>query len=115
MIGSRILSIVFNDAKMVSATYMAFIQGGGIFIPTDTSFQLGEKLIALIDLPGNSESQLVTGIVVWIDSAKAEKSGSRGVGIQLQESDSKVRLMIESCIASLASSKKGSTGLLFAN
>lgn len=93
---------------------MPFIQGGGLFIPTETLFQLGEKLIALIELPGNAGTHLVTGLVVWIDSAKGEKQGSRGIGIQITETDNKVRLMIESCIAPLSGSE-GTTSLLLAS
>ena len=50
--GSRsgILSLTIKDKAVLYAAYMPFIKNGGLFIPTNKQYKLGEEVFLLLNL-----------------------------------------------------------------
>ena len=51
---------------MLYAAYMPFIKNGGLFIPTNKSYKLGDEVFMLLNLMDEQEKIPVAGKVVWI-------------------------------------------------
>lgn len=46
-------------------SYMSFIQGGGIFVPTTDNYAMGEQCLLVLKLPEHDELT-IPSLVVWI-------------------------------------------------
>ncbi len=66
--------------------YMSFVEGGGIFVPTDDAYSLGEEVFVRVDLP-DSGSKGIAGKVVWITPKGARSPRVPGIGIQISKQD----------------------------
>ena len=52
-----ILSLTIKDRAVLYAAYMPFVRNGGLFVPTNKRYELGEEvfiLLALMDEPEKS-------------------------------------------------------------
>ncbi len=67
---------------MLHSSYMPFLKGGGIFIPTEKSFELGDEVFLLLTLMDDPERFAITGKVVWINYRTTPGGRQMGVGIQ---------------------------------
>ena len=84
MAGPRqgVISLAIKDKAMLHASFMPFINGGGIFIPTEKSFELGDEVFLLLTLLEDPERFAITGKVVWINYRTTPGGRQMGVGIQ---------------------------------
>ena len=63
---SGILSLTIKDKAVLYAAYMPFVQNGGLFIPTNKQYKLGEEVFLLLNLMDEPEKIPVAGKIVWI-------------------------------------------------
>lgn len=61
-----ILSLTIKDKSVLYAAFMPFIKHGGLFIPTNKSYKLGDEVFMLLNLMDEPEKIPVAGKVVWI-------------------------------------------------
>lgn len=61
-----ILSLTIKDKAALYAAYMPFIVNGGLFIPTNKSYGLGEEVFMLLTLMDDKERLPVAGKIIWI-------------------------------------------------
>lgn len=61
-----ILSLTIKDKSVLYAAYMPFIRNGGLFIPTNKTYKLGDEVFMLLNLMDEPEKIPVAGKVVWI-------------------------------------------------
>lgn len=100
-----ILSLTIKDKNALYAAFMDFIVGGGLFIPTNKRYNLGDEVFMLLSLIGESERIPVAGKIIWITPIGAEGSRTNGVGVQFNEQDGgATRAKIETYLAGSASS-----------
>jgi len=66
----------------LNLSYMPFIKDGGLFIPTNDSFVLGDFVVVDLQLPGQHDIQRIEGKVIWITPMNALYQIYSGVGIQ---------------------------------
>ena len=78
--GAGIQTLQFKDKAQLYASYMPFIKGGGLFIPTAKVPKLGDELFAVIILPDDAERMPLTSKVVWINH---RTQGHRPAGFAL--------------------------------
>lgn len=95
----RLLSVAFEDAKVLQAAYMPFIKNGGLFIPTVERFDLGDEVFVMLRLPGDGSGIPLAGRVVWITPEGAQGGREAGIGVQLNERDNLARQCIEEHLA----------------
>ncbi|MBK8508904.1 MAG: PilZ domain-containing protein [Candidatus Competibacteraceae bacterium] len=77
-----VISLAIKDKAMLHASYMPFIKGGGIFISTEKSFELGDEVFLLLTLLEDPERFAITGKVIWINYRTTPGGRQMGVGIQ---------------------------------
>ena len=95
-----ILSLTIKDKSALYAAYMPFIKGGGLFIPTKKSYQLGEEVFMLLTLMNETEKIPVAGKIVWITPPGAQGNRAAGIGVQFSDQDEGVaRNKIEGYLA----------------
>lgn len=102
-----VLSLTIKDKNALYAAYMPFVKGGGIFVPSNRSYKLGEEVFMLLTLMDSKEKIPVAGHVVWVTPAGAQGSRTAGIGIQFSEKDSGIaRNKIEGILASALNSDR---------
>lgn len=95
-----ILSLAIKDKGALYAAYMSYIKGGGIFIPTNKDYTLGEEVFMLLNLMEETEKMPVVGKVIWINPKGAQGNCVPGIGVQFTDNDGKaVRNKIETYLA----------------
>lgn len=76
------LKLVIQNQIELNFSYLSFIKNGGLFIPTDNAFQLGDEVHIDLNLPGHIEVDQVEGRVVWISPANSVYQVFPGIGVQ---------------------------------
>jgi len=94
-----ILSLTIKDKSVLYAAYMPFIKNGGLFIPTNKNYRLGDEVFMLLSLMDEAEKIPVAGKVVWITPKGAQGNRAAGVGVQFNEGDNSARNQIETHLA----------------
>lgn len=98
-----ILSLTIKDKNALYAAYMEYVENGGLFIPTNKRYNLGDEVFMLLNLMGESERIPVAGKIVWITPKGAEGSRATGVGVQFSDQDGgTARTKIETYLAGTA-------------
>ena len=93
------------DTRSLYQVYMPFIEGCGVFYPTDETYQIGQDVFVFLTLPDDLGKFAVSGRIVWLNPPK--KSGKRvpGIGIQLLGRDvPKIRETVEKVLSKLQDS-----------
>ena len=83
-----VLSLSIKEKSALFAAYMPFIKGGGLFIPTNKSYNMGEEIFMLLTLMADPSKLPVSGKVVWVTPAGAHGSRTQGVGVQFALNES---------------------------
>ncbi|MXR31159.1 PilZ domain-containing protein, partial [Pseudomonas sp. PICF6] len=73
-----ILSLTIKDKSVLYAAYMPFIKNGGLFIPTNKNYRLGDEVFMLLSLMDEAEKIPVAGKVIWMTPKGAQ--GNRAAG-----------------------------------
>ncbi len=82
-----ILSLTIRDKGALYAAYMPFVKNGGLFIPTNKNYKLGDEVFMLLTLMDDTEKLPVAGRIVWITPKGAQGNRAAGVGVQFSEQD----------------------------
>lgn len=89
------MSLTIKDKGVLYAAYMPFVKNGGLFIPTNKNYQLGDEVFLLLNLMEEPEKLPIAGKVVWITPRGAHGNRASGIGVQFSENDIAVRNKIE--------------------
>jgi len=84
---SSVLSLTIRDKSSLQSSYMPFVKGGGLFIPTSRQYQMGEEVFMLLTLLDQPEKLPVAGVVCWITPDGAQGGRKAGVGVRFAEKD----------------------------
>jgi type IV pilus assembly protein PilZ len=103
---SGILSLTIKDKAVLYAAYMPFIQGGGLFIPTNKQYQLGEEVFMLLKLMEEPEKIPVAGKVIWVTPKGAQGNKVAGIGVQFTGDDTVAKNKVETYLAGALSSDR---------
>lgn len=94
------MSLAIKDKGSLYAAYISFIESGGIFIPTNKDYKLGEEIFMLLTLMEETEKMPVVGKVIWINPKGAQGHCVPGIGVQFTDKDGQtVRNKIETYLA----------------
>tara|TARA_B100001248_G_C27227527_1_gene383217 strand:+ start:248 stop:583 length:336 start_codon:yes stop_codon:yes gene_type:complete len=108
---NKVLSLSIKDKSSLYASYMPFLENGGIFIPSEQTFELGEEVFMLVNLVDDNEKIPLSGKIVWITPKGAQNNKTAGVGVQFNSLDKgATRDKIEKLLAgALSSDRKNHT------
>jgi type IV pilus assembly protein PilZ len=94
-----ILSLTIKDKAVLYAAYMPFIKNGGLFIPTNKQYKLGDEVFMLLNLMDEVEKIPVAGKVVWVTPKGAQGNRAAGIGVQFNDQDDTASKKIETYLA----------------
>lgn len=103
-ISHGILSLTVSTKEELYKAYMPFVTSGGLFIPTQRSYQLGEEVFMLLTLMEEPDKIPVAGKVIWVTPKGAQGGKTSGIGIQLSNDDAALVGKIETYLAGALSS-----------
>ncbi|MEE4293676.1 MAG: PilZ domain-containing protein [Xanthomonadales bacterium] len=103
-----ILSLTINDRQALYRSYMPFITGGGLFVPSTKKFNLGDEVFLLLTVMEFEERLPIPGKVVWITPQGASGNRKAGIGVQFADTQdgAHARTVIESHLATQLKSNK---------
>ena len=94
-----ILSLTIKDKSVLYAAYMPFVKHGGLFIPTNKNYRLGDEVFMLLNLMDEPEKIPVAGKVIWVTPKGARGNRAAGIGVQFSDQDNTARSKIETYLA----------------
>ncbi len=102
-----VLSLAIKEKAALYAAYMPYIKGGGLFIPTNKAFKMGEEVFMLLSLVDDPVKLKVVGKVIWISPAPINNR-PQGIGVQFSEKDGghEVKNKIESILGGALKSNR---------
>jgi len=103
---SGILSLTIKDKAVLYAAYMPFLENGGLFIPTNKQYALGEEVFMLLNLMDEADKIPVAGQVVWITPKRAQSNRAAGIGVQFSGQDDTAIKRIENYLAGILESDR---------
>jgi len=103
-----VLSLNINSKSALYAAYMPHLKHGGIFIPTNRHYALGDEVFMLLSLMEDPTKLPIAGTVVWVTPAGAQNSKAQGIGIHFNNDESGVeaRRKIEGLLGGLLQSSR---------
>ena len=103
-----VLSLAIKEKAALYAAYMPFLKGGGIFIPTNRSYQLGEEVFMLLSLMDDPQRIAVQGKVVWVTPEGVQGNRTQGIGVQFtnDETGAAARAQIEKILGETLASNR---------
>ena len=98
-----ILKLSLNDVAALHSSYMPFVRGGAIFVPTNSNtYKFGDEIIVSLHLKSTDKKLAIPGRVMWIAPETCER-GTQGLGIQfIGTTKAKVKLIIETMLGNRA-------------
>ena len=81
------LSLSIKDKSSLYAAYMPYVKNGGLFIPTNKSYNLGDEVLMLLTLMDYGERLPVAGKIIWMTPKGAQGNRAHGVGVQFAAQD----------------------------
>lgn len=95
-----ILSLTIKDKNALYSAYMPFIINGGLFIPTNRQYEMGQEVFMLLHLMEETERLPIAGKIIWKTPAGSEVYRAAGIGVQFSDQDGGVaRNKIETYLA----------------
>lgn len=103
-----VIQLSIKEKAALYAAYMSPFPEGGIFVPTNRAYQLGDDVYLLLTIMEDPQRYPIAGKVAWITPANAQGSRPQGIGVRFPPDDkSKVlRVKIEEILgANLGSNR----------
>ncbi|MCE3262300.1 pilus assembly protein PilZ [Pseudoduganella sp. DS3] len=103
-----VLSLAIKEKAALYAAYMPFLKHGGMFVPTQKPYKIGDEIYLLLTLMDDPNKYAIAGKVVWITPAGAANNKTQGIGVHFpdDETGTRTRLRIEEILgAALRSSR----------
>lgn len=103
-----VIQLVFREKGALYAAYIPAFTDGGLFVPTNREYRLGDDIYLLLSLPDDGQRYPVAGKIAWITPPNASGGRTQGVGVKFP-SDEKTRVLrvkIEQVLGTAISSAK---------
>jgi len=103
-----VLSLAIKEKAALYAAYMPFLKHGGMFVPTQKPYKVGDEIYLLLTLMDDPNKYAIAGKVAWITPPGANNNKTQGIGVHFpdDETGQRTRLRIEEILgAALRSSR----------
>jgi type IV pilus assembly protein PilZ len=79
-----VVTLSIKSRAELFQAWMPFLAGGGLFIPTNRAYSLGEEVFVLLGEMNTPEKLTLRGTVAWINPAHMHDGRPQGIGVSLQ-------------------------------
>ena len=101
----RVLQLRLESKPIIYASYMSFLEYGGVFLPTDDKFEMGEEILLVLELVGlgKTEKIFIKANVCWINANPSASGRPKGIGLAFgsDESGLKAKTIFENILSGL--------------
>lgn len=87
-----VIQLSIREKAALYAAYISSFSNGGIFIPTDRDYRLGDDVYVLISLPNDPQRYPIAGKVAWITPARSSSNRTQGVGVRFPDDEKSTQL-----------------------
>ena len=87
-----VLSLVIKEKAALYSAYMPFLKLGGIFVPTNKTYHLGDEIYLILTLLDDTNKYPIAGKVAWVTPSTAGNNKSQGIGVHFPNDDSGLRI-----------------------
>lgn len=94
-----ILSLTIKDKAVLYSAYMPYLHYGGLFVPTNKAYKVGDEVFMLLNLMDEPDKIPIAGKVVWITPKGAQGNRTAGIGVQFSQEDATANAKIENHLA----------------
>jgi type IV pilus assembly protein PilZ len=102
----NMLTLNLTDEPTLYSSYLPFLKHGGLFIPTDKNYKIGDEVFLLLTLM-NDDKTPVAGKVAWINPKGSSGGRPAGIGVHFGELDKgATREKIEKYLSTMLKSDK---------
>lgn len=103
-----VIQLVFKERAALYAAYIPVFAEGGLFVPTNREYKLGDDVYLLLTLPEDPQRYPVAGKIGWITPANASGGRTQGVGVRFpaDEKTRVIKIKIEELLGTSISSAK---------
>lgn len=97
-----VLSFAITEKMALYSAYMPFLKYGGIFIPTNKNYTLGDEVYLMLSILDDPVKYPVVGKVAWITPSTVGNNKSQGIGIHFSndENGARIKQRIEEILGS---------------
>ncbi len=103
-----VLSLAIKEKAALYAAYMPFLKHGGMFVPSNKPYKLGDEIHLILALMDDPNKYPIAGKVAWITPAGANNNKAQGIGVHFPDDETghRAKLRIEEILgAALRSSR----------
>ncbi|MBA4004896.1 MAG: pilus assembly protein PilZ, partial [Delftia sp.] len=87
-----VMQLAIKEKAALYAAYIPMFAEGGVFVPTQREYRLGDDVYVLLTLPDEPQRYPVAGRVAWITPARASGNRTQGIGIQFPKDEKSAEL-----------------------
>lgn len=102
------MQLAIKEKAALYAAYIPLFAEGGIFVPTQRDYRLGDDVYVLLTLPEDPQRYPIAGRVAWVTPERAPGNRTQGVGLQFPKDakSAELRTKIENILGTALSSEK---------
>ncbi|MEN2387989.1 MULTISPECIES: PilZ domain-containing protein [Comamonas] len=102
------MQLAIKEKAALYAAYIPLFAEGGIFVPTQRDYRLGDDVYVLLTLPDDPQRYPIAGRVAWVTPERASGNRTQGVGIQFPKDakSAELKAKIEQILGTALSSEK---------
>lgn len=86
-----VLSLAIKEKAALYAAYMPFLKNGGIFVPTNKPYKIGDEIYLILALMDDPNKYPIAGTVAWITPSGANNNKAQGIGVHFPADESGLR------------------------
>ncbi|MDR0215980.1 MAG: PilZ domain-containing protein [Comamonas sp.] len=103
-----VMQLAIKEKAALYAAYIPLFAEGGIFVPTQRDYRLGDDVYVLLTLPEDPQRYPVAGRVAWVTPERASGNRTQGVGLQFPKDakSAELKAKIEQILGTALSSEK---------
>src|SRR3569623_664038 len=87
-----VLSLAIKEKAALYAAYMPFLANGGIFVPTNKPYKLGDEIYLILSLMEDASKYPIARKVAWITPPGANNNKAQGIGEHFPADDAGKRI-----------------------
>jgi type IV pilus assembly protein PilZ len=90
-----VIQLAIKEKAALYAAYISQFADGGVFIPSNKDYKLGDDVYVLMTLPDDPMRHPVAGKVAWITPPRAAGNRTQGIGVRFPVDDKTKQLKIK--------------------
>lgn len=96
-IPTKMMALQLKEKTALYNCYMPFLEHGGLFVPTDDVFSLGEDILLAVEI-GEHPKRFLPTKVAWINPARTSANRPKGIGLAFSDHENclQTKALIES-------------------